>query len=74
MLKKYRYSILTKPMLFLSYYIVRIYSWTFRLRIENEMEWMDYLKNGVSILRYCWHQQFFQRSGILNLTNLCNLH
>jgi len=62
MLKKYRYSILTKPMLFLLYYIIRIYSWTFRLLIENEKEWMDYLKSGGSILLCCWHQQFF--SGI----------
>jgi lysophospholipid acyltransferase (LPLAT)-like uncharacterized protein len=59
MLKKYRYSILTKPMLFLLYYIIRIYSWTFRLLVENEKEWMDYLKSGGSILLCCWHQQFF---------------
>jgi len=59
MLKKYRYSILTKPMLFLFYFIIRIYSWTFRLHIENEKEWMDHLKGGGSILLCCWHQQFF---------------
>ncbi len=59
MLKKYRYSVLTKPMLFFLYYIIRIYSRTFRLLIENEKEWMDYLKSGGSILLCCWHQQFF---------------
>ncbi len=37
----------------------RIYSGTFRLNIENEKEWMDYLKNGGTVLLCAWHQQFF---------------
>ena len=37
----------------------RIYSGTFRLNIENEKEWMDYLKNGGAVLLCAWHQQFF---------------
>jgi lysophospholipid acyltransferase (LPLAT)-like uncharacterized protein len=38
---------------------VRAYSWTFRLTVENEKEWTDYLKNGGSVLLCTWHQQFF---------------
>lgn len=35
------------------------YSRTFRLRIENEKEWVEYLKNGGTVLLCTWHQQFF---------------
>ena len=41
------------------YRFARAYSWTFRLKIENENEWMDYLKNGGTVLICVWHQQFF---------------
>jgi lysophospholipid acyltransferase (LPLAT)-like uncharacterized protein len=41
------------------YQFNRIYSGTFRLNIENEKEWMDYLKNGGAVLLCAWHQQFF---------------
>lgn len=37
----------------------RIYSGTFRLTIENEEEWLDYLNNGGTVLLCTWHQQFF---------------
>lgn len=47
--------------LFLSflYQLNRIYSLTFRLTIENEEEWLDYLNNGGTVLLCTWHQQFF---------------
>jgi hypothetical protein len=43
------YSLKNRPVtpdmtLALLYYFIRAYSWTFRLRIENEKEWMDYHK------------------------------
>ena len=41
------------------YRFCRAYSWTFRLKVENEKEWMDYLKNGGSVLLCTWHQHFF---------------
>ena len=41
------------------YRFCRAYSWTFRLKVENEKEWMDYLENGGSVLLCTWHQQFF---------------
>ncbi len=41
------------------YRFCRAYSWTFRLKVENEKEWIDYLENGGSVLLCTWHQQFF---------------
>ena len=41
------------------YRFCRAYSWTFRLKVENEKEWMDYLENGGPVLLCAWHQQFF---------------
>ena len=58
MLKKYRYKLaglVQGPL----YYFIRCYSWTFRLHIENEKLWQDYLKRGGRVLLCCWHQQFF---------------
>lgn len=58
MLKKYKYVLTDKLQNFL-YYLIRAYSWTFRLRIENEQPWLEHLKKGGRILLCCWHQQFF---------------
>jgi lysophospholipid acyltransferase (LPLAT)-like uncharacterized protein len=41
------------------YRFCRAYSWTFRLKVENEKEWIDYLEKGGSVLLCTWHQQFF---------------
>ena len=49
------------------YRFARAYLLTFRLKIENENEWMDYLKNGGTVLICAWHQQFF--SGIRHFQN-----
>jgi lysophospholipid acyltransferase (LPLAT)-like uncharacterized protein len=43
----------------LVYYLVRMYSATFRLKVENEAEWIRYLEQGGKVLLCCWHQQFF---------------
>lgn len=58
MLKRYRYAIAKKLQSSL-YYLIRGYSWTFRLRVENEKPWMEYLQSGGRVLICCWHQQFF---------------
>lgn len=58
MFKKYRYLLAAGIQNFL-YYFIRAYSSTFRLRVENEKPWMDYLQNGGRVLLCCWHQQFF---------------
>lgn len=41
------------------YHLIRIYSWTFRLTVENEKPWLDYFKGGSRVLLCTWHQQFF---------------
>lgn len=41
------------------YYLVRMYSATFRLKVENENEWINYIEQGGRVLLCCWHQQFF---------------
>lgn len=40
-------------------YVLRLYSWTFRVTVENEETWMAYLKGGGKVLLCTWHQQFF---------------
>jgi lysophospholipid acyltransferase (LPLAT)-like uncharacterized protein len=57
-LKKYRY-LLTDKLQGSFYHLIRIYSWTFRLHVENEKPWLEYLQNGGRVLLCCWHQQFF---------------
>ncbi len=41
------------------YRLILFYSWTFRLKIENDQDWMDYRRNGGVVLLCTWHQQFF---------------
>lgn len=70
-LKKYRYSLTSKIQGSL-YHIVRAYSWTFRLRIENEKPWLQYLQNGGRVLLCCWHQMFF--SAIRHFKTYASYH
>lgn len=49
----------SKVTLALLYHFIRSYSWTFRLKIENEQEWMDHHQRGGTVLLCVWHQQFF---------------
>jgi hypothetical protein len=58
LLKEYRY-LLTGKIQGSFYYLIRAYSWTFRLHVENEKPWLEYLQNGGRVLLCCWHQQFF---------------
>jgi hypothetical protein len=58
MLQRYRYW-LTSRIPGLLYHLVRAYSWTFRVQIENEKPWLDYLQEGGRVLLCGWHQQFF---------------
>lgn len=39
--------------------IVSLYCATFRLKVENEAQWLDYLEQGGKVLLCGWHQQFF---------------
>jgi lysophospholipid acyltransferase (LPLAT)-like uncharacterized protein len=51
--------IASKPFIYFLYRFIRIYSWTFRLTVENEKDWLDYHKGGGVVLLCTWHQQFF---------------
>jgi len=41
------------------YRLILFYSWTFRLKIENDKDWKNYIRNGSVVLLCTWHQQFF---------------
>lgn len=41
------------------YRLILFYSWTFRLKIENDKNWMDFRRNGGVVLLCTWHQHFF---------------
>ena len=41
------------------YRFIRVYSSTFRLRIENEQKWLEHLEKGGRVVLCTWHQQFF---------------
>jgi hypothetical protein len=57
LVKNYRYLLARKTSAFL-YYLIRAYSSTFRLKVENEKSWLEYLQNGGRVILCCWHQQF----------------
>jgi lysophospholipid acyltransferase (LPLAT)-like uncharacterized protein len=57
-LKEYRY-LLTGVIQGSFYHIIRTYSRTWRLHVENEKPWLEYLQNGGRVLLCGWHQQFF---------------
>ena len=54
------------------YYFIRAYSSTFRLKVENEKPWLDYLRNGGRVILCCWHQQFL--SAIYHFKNYAPYH
>jgi lysophospholipid acyltransferase (LPLAT)-like uncharacterized protein len=67
-LRKNLYRLLTsEAFISLFYQLVVFYSWTFRLKIENDKNWIDYKRNGGVVLLCTWHQQFF--SAILPFKN-----
>ncbi len=41
------------------YRLIREYSRTFRLQVENERAWIDHVDSGGAVVLCCWHQQFF---------------
>ncbi|MBU1344496.1 MAG: lysophospholipid acyltransferase family protein, partial [Proteobacteria bacterium] len=51
--------IYTRPFILFAYYLIRLYSLTFRFKIVNEKKWQTLLKQGRPILLCAWHQQFF---------------
>lgn len=59
MLKRLKFLIYTRPFIVFAYYVIRLYSRTFRLNIQNEAEWQGLLDQGTPVLLCTWHQQFF---------------
>ncbi|MCG8632734.1 MAG: lysophospholipid acyltransferase family protein [Desulfobacterales bacterium] len=59
MLKKLKFIIYTRPFIFFAYYLIRFYSLTFRLKVENEAQWQRLLDENKTVLLCTWHQQFF---------------
>lgn len=59
MFKKLKFIIYTRPFIFFAYYLIQIYSMTFRLRVKNEGHWQKLRKQGTPVLLCAWHQQFF---------------
>jgi lysophospholipid acyltransferase (LPLAT)-like uncharacterized protein len=51
--------ITSAPFLAFLYLFIRLYSRTFRFRIENEAAWKVYHRMGGTVLLCAWHQHFF---------------
>jgi len=49
----------TRTFHFLLFWVVNLYSLTFRIRLENEDAWLIRLNGGERVLLCTWHQQFF---------------
>jgi lysophospholipid acyltransferase (LPLAT)-like uncharacterized protein len=49
----------SKTFIHILYRFIRAYSWTFRLKVENEKPWLEHVDAGGRVLLCCWHQQFF---------------
>jgi len=47
------------PFLVFLYFFIRLYSFTFRFKVENEEGWKDFHKDGGAVLLCTWHQHFF---------------
>ncbi len=59
MFKKLKFIIYTRPFIIFAYYLIRVYSLTFRLKVINEDKWKTLLKQDKPVLLCAWHQQFF---------------
>jgi len=59
MLKKIRNVLTSQLLSALLYRLIRAYSWTFSIKVENEGDWLEHLENGGTVLICIWHQQFF---------------
>lgn len=49
----------SKKTIWIIYRLIRLYSMTFRLRVENERPWLDHIQAGGRVLLCTWHQHFF---------------
>ena len=58
-MKKLKFIIYTRPFICFAYYVVRLYTATFRLSIKNEKSWQAMLNTDQPVIIVTWHQQFF---------------
>lgn len=56
--KEIKYFIIRNFLTFLAYYALILYAKTTRLKLENEEELKEYLKNNGRVIMYSWHQRF----------------
>lgn len=49
----------SRKAIWIFYRLIRLYSLTFRLRVENEGPWIDHIQAGGRVLLCTWHQHFF---------------
>lgn len=59
MIKPLKFIIYTRPFICFVYYFIRLYTATFRLKIENEQAWQAMLNGDQPVILVTWHQQFF---------------
>ncbi|PIE60901.1 MAG: hypothetical protein CSA29_06125 [Desulfobacterales bacterium] len=59
MMKRLKCIIYTRPFIVFTYYFIRCYASTFRLKVENERPWMALVNAKKPVLLVTWHQQFF---------------
>jgi len=59
MFKRMKFLIYTRLFIVFAYYVIRLYSMTFRLKIINEPGWKKQIGKDRPILLCAWHQQFF---------------
>ena len=58
-MKRLKPVIYTRAFAWLAYYIIRIYSATFRFTVVNESLWQGVLQQKKPVILCTWHQQFF---------------
>ncbi len=57
--KRLKFIIYTRPFILFAYYLIRTYSATFRLTVENEKAWQAMFNKNRVVILVTWHQQFF---------------
>jgi len=59
MFKRLRKVAATRAAGFFLYGLIRLYSATFRVKMENEQQWVEEVEGGGRVLICLWHQHFF---------------
>ena len=57
--KEIKYFVIRNFLTFFTYYALNLYAKTIRVKLENEEELREHLKNNGQVIMYSWHQRFF---------------